>query len=83
MPIYEYIRMSLGVILLILFIFFQDSNIWFYPKSPYHLVLGWFPKKFLVGISSYEVGLYPNQILIRYSLKLCVTIALEYLADRV
>lgn len=55
----------------------------FYPRSLSYLVSGsWSPKKFQICISSYGVGLKPNQVLIGYFQKLCSTIALAGLAGR-
>jgi hypothetical protein len=43
--LYEYRRISLGVILLIFF-FFLTSSVWFYPRSLAYLVSGfYFPKQ--------------------------------------
>lgn len=56
--------------------------LWFHPKSPGYLVsVSSSSKQCQVCVLSCGEGPNANQILVGYSLKLCVTIALVYLAD--
>jgi hypothetical protein len=82
---YEYSRMTLGVILLLLLCLFLcmfgwlvlKNSIWFYPMSLGYLVSdSWSLKQWWVWVTYCGVGCKSNQILVGYSHKLCTTIAL-------
>lgn len=74
--IYEYSRLSLGIILLLLF-FFNTSSLWFQYRSQGYLVLGsWSHNQCQVWVGSCGVGLMSHQTFVGNSLKLCATIVL-------
>ena len=80
---YEYSKMSLGLILLLLLFFFKKSGISSYPRFLGYLISGyWSLKQCQVWVSSCGVGIKSNQTSVSSSSKFCTTSALAHVADR-